>query len=433
MSKITPLRGEITVPGDKSISHRSIMFGSIAKGTTEISGFLNSADCRSTISCFKKMGIEITLNNDKVSVIGNGLYGLSKPKDVLDVGNSGTTMRLISGILSGQSFSCILDGDESIRKRPMKRIIDPLSAMGASISSNNGLCPLTIKGTTLSGIDYTLPVASAQVKSAVLLAGLYATGTTSVLERHVSRNHTELMLKAFGADINTDKEICEGTEYTVSKIKKADELYGQKIEVPGDISSAAYFLALGLIHPNSDILIKNVNINETRAGIIDVIKKMGGDISLLNKKTLGAEPVCDINVKSSSLSGIEISGDIIPRLIDEIPIICIMAAFAKGKTIIKDAGDLKNKESNRIETVSMGLKAIGCDVTPTEDGMIIEGGCSLNPATIITKKDHRIAMSFAILSTIIPGIKLDYPGCVNISYENFYEDLAHITGEVPCL
>lgn len=418
---MTTLRGEITIPGDKSISHRGVMFGAISEGITELTGFLNGADCRSTIDCFRKLGVEIEQLNDHVIVHGNGIHGLKASTSMLDVGNSGTTTRLISGILAGQSFITTLNGDESIQKRPMKRVIEPLSLMGANIKSikGNDCAPLEIGGGRLKPIDYVSKVASAQVKSCILLAGLYADGVTSVTEPVVSRNHTELMLKGFGADIKSvDK---------TASIMGGPRLYGQKIEVPGDISSAAYFIAAGLITKDSEILIKNVNINPTRDGILRVALAMGGDITLLNEKVVSGEPVADLLVRSSELKGVEVSGDIIPTLIDEIPVIAVMAACASGTTVIKDAAELKVKESNRIDSVVNNLKAMGVEAIPTDDGMIINGGKGLKGADIVTKDDHRIAMSFTVASLVAEGeVVLDNPKCVDISYPTFYETIASI-------
>ena len=418
-NKTTSLRGEVTIPGDKSISHRSVMFGSIADGITEVHGFLNGADCISSMNCFRQMGIEINYDGEIVTIHGKGMHGLTKPADTLDVGNSGTTTRLISGILAAQPFESRLIGDASICKRPMKRIMTPLTMMGADITSElgNGCAPLLIKGTRLHGIDYNSPVASAQVKSCVLLAGLYADGITSVTEPYVSRNHTELMLESFGADIKT-----VGTTAT---IKPADKLHGQKILVPGDISSAAYFLVAGLITPNSEITVKNVGINPTRDGILEVIKAMGGKMQYSNVKSDIGEPTADITVKTSELKGCIIEGEIIPKLIDEIPIIAILACFAKGETIIRDAAELKVKESNRIDVMVHALKSMGADITGTDDGMIIRGGRPLHGAVIDSHLDHRIAMSFAIAGLNADG-DTDITGaeCVNISYPGFYDDLA---------
>ena len=418
ITKVKSLKGEITVPGDKSISHRGVMFGAISEGITELTGFLDGADCRSTISCFKAMGIDITQDHDHVVIHGKGLKGLSSPSKMLDVGNSGTTTRLISGILAGQKYISTLNGDDSIQKRPMGRIITPLTSMGAHIKSinNNGCAPLEIGGAPLHAIHYDSPVASAQVKSCVLLAGLYADGITSVTEPVISRNHTELMLKGFGADIKS--------EGLTASIVGGPRLIGQKITVPGDISSAAYFIVAGLICPNADLLIKNVNTNPTRAGIIQVAKNMGGNIELLNERIVSGEPVADIHVSSSDLHGCEVSGEIIPTLIDELPVIAVMAACAKGTTVIKDAAELKVKESDRIATVTENLKNMGCDITPTEDGMIIVGGNPLHNTLINTYKDHRIAMSFAIAGLVADGeTTFDDEGCCVISYPNFFETL----------
>lgn len=421
LKKAAQLKGEITVPGDKSISHRSVMFGAISEGLTEVTGFLDGADCRSTIDCFRRLGVQIEKNGDYVLIHGNGLHGLKESESRLDTGNSGTTTRLISGILSGQQFITELSGDASIEKRPMKRIMTPLSEMGAYIESlkGNDCAPLRMGGSKLHSINYNSPVASAQVKSCIILAGLYAEGTTMVTEPVLSRNHTELMLKGFGANISSI-----GKTATVEGLPK---LVGQKIEVPGDISSAAYFIVAGLICENSDILIKNVNTNPTRAGIIKVAQDMGGDITLLNEREVSGEPVADIRVRTSNLHGITISGDIIPTLIDEIPVIAVMAAFAKGTTYIKDAQELKVKESNRIDTVVENLTAMGGSVIPTDDGMEITGTGSLHGAMISTHDDHRIAMSFAIAGLAADGVtEFDNPDCVNISYPTFYRTLNNL-------
>ena len=421
LCSITGLKGRVTVPGDKSISHRCIMFGSIADGVTEVRNFLEGADCLATIRCFRSMGIEIEEKNTTVIVHGKGLHGLSAPDSILDVGNSGTTTRLLSGILAGQPFESKLSGDESLNSRPMKRIMDPLTQMGAHISSilRNGCAPLYIAPSALHGIHYDSPVASAQVKSCILLAGLYAEGETSVTEPSLSRNHTELMLREFGADIRTTHAL-NSTKATAS-IRPCGRLFGQKITVPGDISSAAYFIVAGLIVPDSEILIENVGINPTRAGILKVCEDMGGNITLLNERTEGGEKIADILVKTSSLHGITIEGDIIPTLIDEIPVIAVMAAAAEGTTIIKNAEELKVKETDRIETVTDNLKAMGCNVTPTADGMIITGG-KLKGASIHTLLDHRIAMAFSIAALVAEGnTKILDSKCVDVSYPTFYD------------
>ena len=422
ITKSSGLRGELAIPGDKSISHRAIMFGALADGTTEITNFLQGADCLSTISCFQAMGVDIDNRTDRVLIHGAGLHGLKAPAQMLDVGNSGTTTRLISGILAGQPFTSTLNGDASIQKRPMKRIIDPLTQMGANIRSlnDNGCAPLEIHGGNLHGIAYQSPVASAQVKSCVLLAGLYADGITSVTEPVLSRNHTELMLSGFGAQVTS-----EGTTAT---IEPEPHLYGQKIAVPGDISSAAYWIAAGLAVPNSELVLMNVGINPTRDGILRVVEAMGADITRENVHTVSGELVCDLIVRSSTLHGTTVSGELIPTLIDEIPVIAVLACFAEGETVIKDAQELKVKESNRIDTVVEGLLAMGADATATDDGMIIRGGRTLHGATIDSHLDHRIAMSFAVA-----GLMCDTPttilnaDSVVISYPDFYESLKKIS------
>lgn len=412
------LKGEITVPGDKSISHRSLMLGSISEGRTRIKGLLRGADCLSTMSCMRALGVSIDDNGNEIVVHGVGLNGLKKPAQMLYTGNSGTTTRILSGILAGQPFETTITGDESIEKRPMKRIITPLSLMNADISSVNGndCAPLSIKPSTLHGINYDSPVASAQVKSCILLAGLYADAPTTVTEPALSRNHTELMLRAFGADIETS-----GYSATVTP---GNTLHGQDIQIPGDISSAAYFIAAGLIVKDSEILISNVNINPTRAGIIKVVKSMGGTIDILNERIVSGEPVADLYVKSSHLHGTEIGGADIPTLIDEIPIIAILAANADGQTIIRDASELHVKESDRIKSISENLTRMGSDIMPTSDGMIIYGGAKLHSAKINTEKDHRIAMAFTIASIPLDEDNvLDDRDCVKISYPDFFETL----------
>lgn len=417
IKKQTRLRGELTVPGDKSISHRAVMFGSLAQGTTRITHFLEGADCLSTISCFRKMGVDIERNASEILVHGKGLHGLSAPSEILDVGNSGTTTRLISGILAGQSFTSKLNGDASIQSRPMKRIMTPLQSMGADIVSikGNGCAPLRITGKPLQAVHYQSPVASAQVKSCVLLAGMYADGITRVTEPVLSRNHTEIMLNYLGARVTS--------QGTTASIEPEPVLRARKIQVPGDISSAAYFIAAGLLTPNSQILLRNVGINPTRDGILKVCRAMGADITLLNVNEEG-EPVADLLIRSSQLHGTTVEGSIIPTLIDEIPMIAVMAAFAEGTTVIRDAAELKVKESDRIAVVTEGLRRMGADIQPTEDGMIIHGGKPLQGAKINSYLDHRIAMSFAVAGTICDGTMDIVNGdCVNISYPGFYKDL----------
>ncbi|MBZ4667219.1 MAG: aroA [Defluviitaleaceae bacterium] len=412
------INGEITVPGDKSISHRAVMLGSIAEGITEVTGFLMGADCLSTIECFRTLGIPIEVNDKKVTIHGKGLLGLAAPAKTLDVGNSGTTIRLMSGILSAQSFSSDLTGDASIQKRPMLRIVAPLREMGAKIDGKEGgkYCPLHIEGQPLKGIHYNLPVASAQVKSAILLASLYAEGETIIIEPAPSRNHTEIMVNFFGGKI-----VQKDNVIISSPVKK---LTGQYIEVPGDISSAAYFIAAALILPNSELLIKNVGVNPTRDGIITVFKQMGADIELLNQRTQCGEPVADILVRSSDLHGTEIGGSLIPKLIDEIPVIAAAACYAQGTTIIKDAQELKVKESNRIQTMVSELKKMGASITETDDGMIIEGSHSLRGSEVESYHDHRVAMSLAIAALRAKGeTRIHNSDCVNISFPDFFSYL----------
>ena len=420
------LKGEVTIPGDKSISHRSIMLGSIALGTTEITHFLEGADCLSTIDCFRKMGVEIERKPSSILVHGKGLRGLTAPASTLNVGTSGTTTRLISGILSGQNFATTLSGDDSLNSRPMKRIMTPLNTMGAHIRSlnDNGCAPLHIRPGALHGIHYQSPVASAQVKSAVLLAGLYADSPTSVTEPALSRNHTELMLQGFGAYVATDLHT-DGT--ATAHVEPCKELYGQQICVPGDISSAAYFIAAALLVPGSELLVKNVGTNFTRAGFLKVCKAMGADIETVSQTIEGGESRADLLVRYSHLKGTVIEGDIIPTLIDEIPMIAIMAAFADGQTVIRDAAELKVKETNRIDTVTAGLKAMGAVITPTDDGMIIEGTGHLNGASIQSYLDHRIAMAFSVAGLASDGeTQIVDSQCVDVSYPEFYADLGKL-------
>lgn len=413
IQKIKKAVGQIKVPGDKSISHRAVMLGSLANGVTEISGFLKGADCLSTIDCFRKMGIDIDINGENVTVHGNGLRGLKKPDEMLYTGNSGTTTRLLCGILAGQNFDTSITGDASIQKRPMGRVVQPLSMMGAKIE--NEYCPLYITGTKLHGIDYKMPVASAQVKTAIILAGLYADGETVIHEIEKSRDHTELMLSAMGADLTVDN-----LDITV---KPTNDLTAVNVDVPGDISSAAFFLILGAIMPNSQITVTNVGINPTRTGIIDVLKDMGADITLENVHTSAGETVADITVRSSSLKGTTVGGDIIPRLIDELPIIAVAAVFADGQTVIKDAQELKVKETNRIRAVVDEFNKCGIDITETDDGMIINGGKSIHGADFKTYGDHRMAMSLTVLAQLADGEStLDDSDCACVSYPTFFDD-----------
>ncbi|MCR5404804.1 MAG: 3-phosphoshikimate 1-carboxyvinyltransferase [Butyrivibrio sp.] len=435
LEKVTrPIKGDIFVPGDKSISHRSIMFGALSKGTTEVTGFLESADCMATIECFKKLGVLIehslrpTNGVPTITVHGNGLHGLTAPDSTLYTGNSGTTTRLMSGILAAQPFDSNITGDRSIEQRPMERIIKPLSQMGADISSvmGNGCAPLHIGGgKQLHGINYRSPVASAQVKSCIILAGLYAEGDTVVYEPALSRNHTETMLSSFGADIH-NQVARDGS--AVAILHPGMPLHGHRVNVPGDISSAAYFIAAALVVPGSELLIRNVGINPTRAGILTVLKQMGADIELVNVNN-SQEPSADILVKYSELHGNEnhqfiIGGKDIPTMIDELPVVAILAATMDCDTIIKDAAELKIKESNRIDTVVSGLGKMGCSIEATDDGMLIHGGKPLKGADIDSHSDHRLAMSFAIAALTAEGTtRIIDDECVGISYPTFFRDL----------
>ncbi|RDY28572.1 3-phosphoshikimate 1-carboxyvinyltransferase [Romboutsia weinsteinii] len=416
------LRGSFELIGDKSISHRSIMFSSIAKGNNKISNFLMGEDCLSTISCFRKMGVDIDIVGKDVFVKGNGLRGLKAPTDILDVGNSGTTIRLIMGILAGNNFDATLIGDESIGKRPMKRVVDPLRLMGCKIEGNDdgNYTPIKIYGGNLHNIDYKMQVASAQVKSALILASLYADGKSIINEKVKSRNHTEIMLKSFGADIQVDD--------LKIKINPVEELFSQDIYVPGDISSAAFIIVGALITKGSEVIIKNVGLNETRTGILDVVKSMNGNIEIINQRLVSGEKVGDLLVKySANLTATTIDKEIIPRLIDEIPIIAVLATQAEGTTIIKDAKELKVKESNRIKSVVDNLKKMGANIEELEDGMVITGKSKLDGAYIETFKDHRIAMAFSIANLICENkVKLDDTKCIDISFPGYFDLLKQL-------
>lgn len=413
IKRAVSLNGSVTVPGDKSISHRAVMLGALAEGTTHIKGFLPGADCISTINCFRSMGIEIQSNGDIIEVHGKGLYGLKQPEKMLYTGNSGTTTRLLCGILSGQSFDSSVTGDASICRRPMKRVTEPLSEMGAKIDGE--YCPLFIKGSRLHGMEYNMKVASAQVKTAIILAALYADGETIIHETEKSRDHTERMLSAMGADISVN-----GTAIRVAPAKK---LYSQDICVPGDISSAAFFMTAAAIMPDSCVHIKNAGINPTRTGIIDVFKSMGAKISIENVRTESGEETADIVVSSSSLKGTVIEGEMIPRLIDELPIIAVAALFAEGTTVIRNAEELKVKESNRISAIVGELSKCGADITETADGMIIKGGKPIFGADFVTRGDHRMAMSLAVLAQLADGKStIDDADCISVSYPNFLDN-----------
>ena len=410
------LKGSFELIGDKSISHRAVMFSSISKGHNKISNFLMGEDCLSTISCFRKMGVDIQIDGKDVYVKGNGLYGLQRPKEILDVGNSGTTIRLMMGILAGNKFDATLIGDNSIAKRPMKRVTDPLRLMGCNIEGKDdaNYTPIKIYGGDLKAIDYHMPVASAQVKSALILASLYANDTSFIYEKVKSRNHTEIMLKSFGADINV-----ENLKISVNPV---NELFSQDIYVPGDISSAAFIIVSALITKGSEVIIKNVGLNETRTGIIDVVKNMNGNIEIINERLVGGELVGDLLVRyTKDLCATTIDKDIIPRLIDEIPVIAVLATQAEGITIIKDAQELKVKESNRIKSMVENLKILGADIEELEDGMIIKGKTYLQGGKIQTFNDHRIAMAFSIANLISKNkVILDSDKCIDISFPGYF-------------
>ena len=416
VTQSSPLRGEITVPGDKSISHRSIMLGSLAQGSTVVRGFLHGEDNHSTLRAFRSMGIKIEEEENGVLVIaGKGLCGLQEPADVLDCGNSGTTIRLMSGLLAGQKFFSVVTGDRYLRKRPMKRVVTPLTLMGARIWGRGGgdLAPLAFQGGELSPIDYTSPIASAQVKSAILLAGLSCDGVTTVREPHLSRDHSERMLAYFGADI---RPFAGG----VSLVGRP-QLEGREVVVPGDISSAAFFIVAALIVPGSELLIRNVGVNPTRSGIIDILRAMGGDIELLDERTVSGEPVADLLVRASSLHGIEIGGAVVPRAIDEFPVISVAAACAAGTTIIRDAQELRVKETDRIAAMVAELSKLGATLAATTDGMIIEGG-GLHGAAVDSSGDHRIAMSCAIAALQSGStVTIHDTGCTATSFPNFWD------------
>ena len=445
------LNGEISVPGDKSISHRAIMLGALANGETIIHNFLNSEDCIATAECFRKLGIQLMANGSELKIFGKGLHGLSKPEEVLDAGNSGTTIRLMSGILAGQPFETTITGDPSIQKRPMLRVVEPLSKMGAKITgektAENVYAPLQISGRKINPIKYILPIASAQVKSAILFAGLYAIGKTIVVEQTASRDHTERMLGYFGVPIKRfNNEI---------SIEGGREFEGREIFVPGDVSSAAYFMVAGILIQNSKILIRNVGINPTRNGIIEILHRMGANVEVVDEEVLSGEPRGNIRVTSNekparnalpeaapslqagshgvaggrvtNLKGIEIKGSVIPKIIDEIPIIAVLATQAEGDTIIRDATELRVKESDRIKTIISELSKMGAKIDELPDGMVIHGRTKLNGAVIDSHGDHRIAMSCAIAGLIAEGeTTIENTECIDTSFPGFGELLGSL-------
>jgi len=415
------LRGEISVPGDKSISHRSIMLGSIAQGVTTVRGFLRGEDNISTLNAFRSMGVGVEDDGETLRIKGAGLYGLSEPSDVLDCGNSGTSIRLITGLLAGQRFFSVLTGDQYLRKRPMGRVIEPLGRMGATIFGRAGgdKAPLAIVGRELAGISHTSKVASAQVKSALMLAGLYADGTTTVTEPHLSRDHSERMFRFFGADVET-----AGTTVTV---RGGRELAGRDIVVPGDISSAAFFIVAALIVPGAELLIRGVGVNPTRTGIIDILTAMGGSIELLDRREVSGEPVADLLVRASKLTGVEIGGEVVPRAIDEFPVICVAAALAEGKTVLRDARELRVKETDRIAAMAANLRRAGVQVVETDDGMEISGTEMLQGCMAESFGDHRIAMSMLIAGlAAADSVTVSDTACIATSFPTFVQLLEQV-------
>lgn len=418
------INGELVIPADKSISHRSIMFGAISKGTTIVNNFLKAEDCLSTIAVFKQLGVRITEKNEQIMIEGKGFEGLTAPSSRLDAGNSGTTMRLVLGILAGCPFTSEIAGDASLNRRPMERVMKPLREMGADLqgTAEAEFPPLKVTGNTLHGIEYHMPIASAQVKSAILFAALQAEGTTKIIEKEQSRNHTEEMIKQFGGKIQV-----EGKEIIVTG---PQQLIGQEVTVPGDISSAAFYLVAASILANSEVLLKQVGINPTRTGILDVLMQMGANIE--ERQLDEQNQAADLIVRSAQLHACEIQGEIIPRLIDELPIIALAATQATGTTIIRDAQELKVKETNRIDATAEELTKMGANIEPTEDGLIIHGPTSLHGATVDSHGDHRIGMmlQIAALLTAEP-VELLNPEAVNISYPEFFTNLAKLVQEDP--
>ncbi|MGM8211613.1 3-phosphoshikimate 1-carboxyvinyltransferase [Virgibacillus sp. W0430] len=417
-----PLKGTLTIPGDKSISHRAIMLGSLAKGTTIVENFLAGEDCLNTISSFQALGVTIDRQGTRVTINSAGATNFKEPTEPLYFGNSGTTARLMIGLLSGFPFLSVIYGDPFLTVRPMDRVVVPLKSMGAKIDgrANGSMLPLTIRGGATKGITYTLPVKSAQVKSALLLAGLFAEGTTTVIEPTLTRNHTENMLKAFGADIQvTHNEI---------KISNKNSLQATDVQVPGDISSAAFFIVAAAIVPGSSLVLKSVGLNKTRTGIIDLLLQMGAHITISNEKTIGGEQLGDISIVYTKLKAVDIEGDIIPRLIDEIPIIALLATQAEGTTTIRDAKELRVKETDRIAAVVDVLTTLGAPIEATEDGMIIHGKAELSGGKVSTYNDHRIAMLGAISSLITKeAVVLDDISSIAVSYPQFFEHMDQIT------
>ncbi|MXW22171.1 MAG: 3-phosphoshikimate 1-carboxyvinyltransferase [Candidatus Dadabacteria bacterium] len=404
--------GDIALPGDKSISHRAVILGSLAHGKTRAKGFLASRDTLATANAFRSMGVEVAVGAGEVEISGKGLFGLEAPRETIDAENSGTTARLLSGVLSAQSFPSTITGDSSLRRRPMSRVTVPLRRMGARISGEGKTLPLRITGSELRGIDYESPVASAQVKSAILLAGLYAAGRTSVTEPERTRDHTERMLRHFGVPVET-----EGTCVSVSP---GAEFSGTEIEIPSDISSAAFFIVAALINPGSEIMVKNVGLNPLRTGALDILREMGADISVENLRERCGEPVGDIIARHCALSGVRIGGESVSRAIDELPVVSVAACFAEGETVISDAGELRVKETDRISAMAGELSKLGADIRETQDGMVINGVEELCGARCGSRGDHRVAMSLSVAATRARGeTVIEDAGCVSISFPEF--------------
>lgn len=419
------LRGTITVPGDKSISHRAVLFNAVAEGNAEITGFLAGADCLSSIACLRQLGVTIEQNGDTVRVFGRGLRGLQESSNVLDCGNSGTTLRLLAGLLAGQSFFSMLTGDESLRSRPQKRIVEPLRSLGAQIDgrANGSLAPLAIRGTAMHGGAYELPIASAQVKSCLLLAGLCGDAPLTLTGKIASRDHTERMMQAMGIDltVSDDQLLLYPPIHPVFP-------YPLSLHVPADPSSATFWWVAAAIHPDAEITTPNVGLNPTRTGALDVLRNMGANITITNQRNEGAEPVGDVTVRSSGLRGTRIDGDLIPRLIDEIPVLAVAAACASGDTVIADADELRAKETDRIATVVTNLRAMGAELEPTPDGMIIAGGGELHGANVDSYHDHRLAMALAVASLVAEGeTTIAHAAAVEVSYPMFWRDLTGLT------
>ncbi|MEG2644803.1 MAG: 3-phosphoshikimate 1-carboxyvinyltransferase [Enterococcus sp.] len=416
------LQGELTVPADKSISHRSIMFGAISHGTTTVHNFLRAEDCLSTVAVFKALGVKIKDDGETITVEGKGFSGLKEPSEMLNAGNSGTTMRLVLGILAGQSFDSQIAGDASLNRRPMERVMGPLREMGAELqgTKNSEFPPISIKGHELSAITYEMPIASAQVKSAIIFAAMQAKGETTIIEKEKSRNHTEEMIKQFGGNITVaDKKIT---------LSGDQNLVGQTVTVPGDISSAAFYLVAASIVKNSQLLLKHVGVNPTRTGILDVLAEMGADIKeqARDEKNQAA----DLLVQAADLTACEISGEIIPRLIDELPIIALAATQAQGTTIIRDAQELKVKETNRIDATAAELNKLGAAIETTEDGLIIHGPTPLHGGVVDSHGDHRIGMMLQIAALLTSeSVELTNPEAINISYPEFFNDLSQLIKE----